>query len=398
MRISNIDKLLLLGIILAPMTGFRIWKVGPSELLVFLWCILNIRSIFKLKWSNYNVKFWLLFIILIILGTMFGVINYPNQVVVSQLITWFYIMFISIFIYSGLRIKPLDYAEELLKRIVIFGTLWYFFLFIYSLFVSSNFFGAPLWYGSGARFSGGATNPHQIAVAIGAYLFISIRYAIKSETKVNKISYIVLAILALMMGIATKSSTLIMALVLSSAFLIFIYLVKLSKSRYYTLASIFLLISILTTVMYIKFDSIYSFIFGWIESDPNGVGRLIIYSTISDTLEKNALFGLGPGIHAGFGNYEYHNTYLEIIAMSGILGIILYFIYSFKIYKIIKNDKLFLAAVSSLYIYGFAGFAMRRLVFWAFLMIILVIAEKYWNNMDKSIEKNISLKGVNKSL
>ena len=33
------DWLLILGIMLAPMTGLRIWKAGPAEVLCFIWTL-----------------------------------------------------------------------------------------------------------------------------------------------------------------------------------------------------------------------------------------------------------------------------------------------------------------------------------------------------------------------
>ena len=35
--IESRDWILLIGLSLAPMTGLRIWKIGPSEVLCLLW-------------------------------------------------------------------------------------------------------------------------------------------------------------------------------------------------------------------------------------------------------------------------------------------------------------------------------------------------------------------------
>ena len=36
-KIQSIDWILIIGIVLSPMTEFRIWKVGPGEILCLSW-------------------------------------------------------------------------------------------------------------------------------------------------------------------------------------------------------------------------------------------------------------------------------------------------------------------------------------------------------------------------
>ena len=36
-KIQSIDWILIIGIVLSPMTEFRIWKVGPGEILCLCW-------------------------------------------------------------------------------------------------------------------------------------------------------------------------------------------------------------------------------------------------------------------------------------------------------------------------------------------------------------------------
>ena len=38
-KIRTWDWLLILGLTIAPMTGLRIWKIGPAEVLTFIWCL-----------------------------------------------------------------------------------------------------------------------------------------------------------------------------------------------------------------------------------------------------------------------------------------------------------------------------------------------------------------------
>ena len=38
-KLPFIDYFLIIGIVLAPMTGLRIWKIGPGEVLCLFWSI-----------------------------------------------------------------------------------------------------------------------------------------------------------------------------------------------------------------------------------------------------------------------------------------------------------------------------------------------------------------------
>lgn len=373
--ISKIDKILLIGIVLAPMTGLRIAKIGPSELLVFFWCFLNIKTIVKIKVGNFNFLFWFIFFILIVFGVSYGVVFYPDQVIVTDIFTWSYLMFVNLGIYQVFRNKGYNYSSNFLKKLVISGSIWYLFLYFYSLIVSGSFWGAPLWYGD-FRFSGGATNPHQIAVLIGAFVPLTLKYIQSSTKKREKLFYLLAFSICIFLGYQTRSATLQLAIVLSLLILFLLKLGKVVHSKKNKVIVYCLITVMLTIIVYFNNEYIIGRTLVWIESDPNGLGRLSLFSSITDTLQKNFIFGLGPGIHAWEGTAEYHNTYLEILAMSGILGLVNFFIYSLKVFKIINIDIYFVSSVLALYFYGLAGFSMRRLVYWAIIAIILAIAEQ----------------------
>ena len=167
-RIRPWDWLLIIGAVLAPMTGLRIWKIGPAEALCFLWSIknLNIRSI-KL---NEFFRFFLLFLLGMFLGTLICITAAPEELTVSGWATWAFLAFTACRLLSEIRKNRLEYNEKLMDLICGLSVVWYLFLYVYSMTVSRTFLGAPLWYSS-RRFSGGGTNPHQVAV-----LFCSIAF------------------------------------------------------------------------------------------------------------------------------------------------------------------------------------------------------------------------------
>ena len=365
------------------MTGLRISKVGPAELLVLVWILLNMKNIVKLKINNYNTVFWFVFMFLLSVGSGYGIIFYPNQVSITQLITWLYLMIISLGIYQVFKLKKVTYSTNFLKKLVIVTILWYFFLYLYSLIINNTFLGAPLWYGTD-RFSGGADNPHQIAVLLVALTPLILKYMSAAKSIKYKIYYFVLFIIAIFLGFETKASTLQLSIFISIAFLLIMKIMNLNKNKRNKILMLVILLFIFSGSIMLLYEKIMNFIYIWITNDPNGLGRFEIFSTITDTLEKNWIFGLGPGTHAFYGYEEFHNTYLEIIAMSGIIGMLNFIWYTIKKFRIYSVDIYFVSSTIALYVYGLAGFSMRRLIYWSIIMLMLAISE----NKEKEIDRN----------
>lgn len=382
LKIKKFDYLLIIGLILAPMTGLRITKVGPGELLCFIWCFKYLKEYLYLKINNFFIAFWLLFILSIVLGTCYGIYYHPDQVRIGQLGTWLYLMIISLGIYIGLNKKNLVYIEYLLERICIISTFWYAFLYLFSIYVSKIFLGAPLWFAN-IRFTGGAKNPHQLAVMMSSIIFICYRLIVKNNAILSKrATYIVCILICTFIAFETQSSTLVMSVLITSIIGVFLIVINLAKREKKYIFSCILICSI-SIVGLLFFNYFFEKIFNWISSDPNGIGRLEIFSSIIDTLEKSPIIGLGPGVHGKYGTIEYHNTYLEILAMTGIVGVIIFVFFSVKAFNIIKTDKLLVLIILPLYLYGLAGFAMRRLIYWGIFVFILVIGKKLKNQTKR---------------
>lgn len=380
-KIKKIDYFLIISVILSPMTDLRIWKIGPAELLVFIWCLLNYRKILKVKLNNYHFVFWLFFISSIIFGTAYGITFYPEQVFASQIFTWIYLAFISIAIYGSLQTKKVLEIELILQKISIYGTLWYTLLYIYSLLVAPTFFNASLWYGSGLRFTGGGNNPHQIAVFLSSIIFINFMFFSKTIKIKGKILYGVLILLGLFLSNETASSTLLLSIVITFGIFLFYKTYSYFPNNKQKIVKIIILV-ILFLIFLTSYNLFYDIFISWVSADPNGLGRFDIFSSFGDTLQKSPIVGLGPGTHAYGGIIEYHNTYLEIIAMSGVVGSVIFLIYTWKIFNKVKKVPFLFFIILPLYFYGLAGFAMRRLAYWAIFMIVITLTEKILNNSN----------------
>ena len=362
------DLLLIVGLTLAPMTGFRVWRVGPAEVMCLLW---GIRPLMKrrIHWSD-TLRFFVLFLVTLGLGAICGSIIAPKELSIPGLLTWLYLAIIAVGLYEGLSQKNLAYTEKLLRAFSVTAILWYMFLYFYGRFVSRSFLGAPLWYYS--RYSGGGTNPHQVAVMLCGLCFVFTRQILNRRKILLNLLFIAMSVFLLF---KTDSSTGIMALFAGFLVSLYFYLINISPRNKVPVAVVMTLILLLVGLL------AYSFLFdrfmSWVSSDSNGIGRLEIFSSFPATFAKSPIFGLGPGTHGVGGTIEFHSTYLEIAAASGLVGFTVFVIYTVRIFKLtLRSDWRLLVILISMYTYGLAGFALRRLVYWGILAFVLVIAEK----------------------
>ena len=149
-------------------------------------------------------------------------------------------------------------------------------------------------------------------------------------------------------------------------------------------------------ILIVCYPIIYRYTYNWVASDSNGLGRLYIFSSIKGAFIKSPLFGLGPGMHAKdpLGLKEFHNTYLEILAATGIVGFLAFISLSIKALKKLTADALLIPILISIYAYGLAGFAMRRLAYWVIFIFIFILSEQSSqitigdNGNENSLQRN----------
>lgn len=380
LKISTWDWLLVFGVMLAPMNALRIWKVGPAEVLCLLWSIRQFKAVREIKFSDYMMRFWGLFMVTITLGAIYGDAHYGSQSNISGLLTYCYFVVISLGVYAGIRNMKCDCAETLLQAICVVPSMWYMFLYVYSKTVSKTFLGAPLWYYS-VRFSAGANNPHQVALVVSALAFGNLRFLLRKElSRAQRLLHAVCSVFCLFVGMKTRSSTLIVALAVTAAMLIswYAFLFFKAKNLKISAKSMRVALAAVAVIAIVLCKPVYDFAYQWIASDPNGLGRFSIFSTITDSLKKSFWIGLGPGTHGRGGEIEYHNMYLEILAMGGIIGLGIFLAFSWRLCKKLRHEPMLAVLVIPLYAYGLAGFAMRRLVFWVLVPFAAALSAKYY--------------------
>jgi O-antigen ligase len=370
--INIFDWLLIIGLCLAPMTGLRIWKIGPAEILCFVWGL----RYFSLGRSVKNdiFRFYIIFVPAMIIGSTIGFIINAREVRITDLLTWTYLGVASVLMYSGLKTKTLRYNEQMMSVFSYAAALWFLFLYIYSRVVKSTFFGVSLWF-AGVRFTGGATNPHQVALLFCGLLFIYLRGIMRLERVALNLVFIIICSFLLKQ---TTSSTAIVAVTFGVAVFAFFFVVEVVAKRK-TLAVI-LSVTCVVIVTVLFGARIFNFVMNWIESDPNGTGRVNIYKSFFEAFFKDPIFGLGPGKHGMSGTMEFHNTYLEVFTCTGLVGGGAFLLHTFRIIKkTIKSDWMLLPIIATIYAYGFGGFAMRRLIYWGFIVFATIIAEQISN-------------------
>ena len=367
-RFKLFDLLLIVGLTLAPMTGLRVWRVGPAEILCLIW---GLRPLLKrrMRWSD-TLSFFVLFLVTLAFGFVIGSFVTPDETSITGLLTWLYLAIISIGMYEGLSKKPLNYVEKLFRTFSVTAILWYLALYIYGRYVSKTFLGAPLWYYS--RFSGGATNPHQVAVMLCGLCFVYVREILDRRRVPLNLFFAASSVYLLLQ---TSSSTGVLAFFLALLFAIYLTMLNTFPKSKVQVAVVMTLGIVLIGLFIYSF--VYDRFMSWVASDSNGLGRLEIFSSFPETFAKSPIVGLGPGTHGENGYIEFHNTYLEIAAASGIVGFAVFVLYTVRIFKkILHGDWRLFPVIIAMYSYGLAGFAMRRLVYWGILIFSIVIAEK----------------------
>lgn len=380
-RIKGWDWLLIIGLVLAPMTGLRLFKIGPAELLCFIWGLRFLTH--RRTDGNFIQRFFILFFSAMFIGTVIGFLFARSELILTDWITWFYLAFVAFTMYEGLSRNELEYNEKLLNAFCFISVIWYLFLYFYSIKIGKVFLGAPLWF-SGVRFTGGAKNPHQVAVLMCGVIFCLARNVIRKNKPLWSALFVVLAFYVIFQ---TASSTAILSVFLGTIVLIMVlsfYRIKSPATR-----RLVVLFELMLGIVFVVFTYpiLIKYFYNWLASDTNGLGRIELFSHIGDSFRKSPIFGLGPGMHSVWGTTpkEFHNSYLEVLACSGILGSVAFIIMSIRSFKRLTADPSFIPVMVAIYGYSLAGFAFRKLAYWGVFIFILIIARQIFM-LDQSDE------------
>lgn len=376
------STLLVIGVITAPMTSLRIWKFGIAEVSILMWSVkilLDTRLKFKI---DYFILLILLLDACLFIGFFYRIFfDIYTGTYIEESITFLFFTFFIIILSQYLQKTETKNILLVLKGIFYGGFTVYFGLYLYSIFISRKLLGWDLWYG-GERLAILADNPHQFVFFIGPASLVGL-FLIKInfiKSKKEKIFSYIAICGYLLMGIETKSSTLLATF---STIIIIILLFKsrgLKNNKKKNILFICMKLSFSTAVFLAFLYPVINVINNFIESDPNGLGRFVLWESGIKMITSYPLFGLGPGAHlynpTSMRFEEAHNTYVDIALRGGIFALIIYLTILIKSLIMTKTNIYAVSIILFFCFYGIAGFSFRRITLWFFIMTIVYIYKK----------------------
>jgi len=376
------DYILIIGIISAPMTSLRYGKIGVAEVCLFIWSLNNIiKKKFRINSDQY-VIFWLLFDFCLIIGFFIKILNsIISGPYIEESITYIYFTLFVISLSQYFQNANIEKLLELMRRVFFWAFYVYTSIYIYSLlFGRTTIFGYNLWYSS-ERLSILADNPHQFVYLIGPLIFVGF-FFIRSNYLQNKIERVLcyLAIISfIIMCLQSKSSTfLAVSVVIACYLLLFNTKSSLDVRKKKLLIGIKVLFSF--SIIIPSYSIVRDLFIQFVENDPNGLGRFRLWQLGIEKIEMSPIFGLGPGSHLLLPEIpvymEAHNIYIDIALRSGIVGLILFLLILIRTFKVTKVNIYATCTVLFFCLYGIAGFSLRRITLWFFIMGMYYICLK----------------------
>lgn len=382
----KVDFLLVAGVTLSPMNGLRIGKVGPAEILLLVWCVVALLGARNRLRVGPVGPAWIGFFSLLLASTLHGMIVTPDATMPVDLATWGFLGATCVIVYAVVRGRTEVQAGRLLSAVGSVSALWFAALYVYGTVLSPTFLGAPLWYSSTMRFSGGADNPHQLAVLMAACVFINLRSCYLAPGVGQRLWHLALTVISVLLGYETSTSTLTLAIAATGAVTLFYLLLDRVPSRSGRAAVTVLVAMTVVGVIVLQGQRVITLAERFIDNDPNGWGRLTLWGSFNDILDHVLLLGLGPGTHASQGQMEFHNSYLELAAMLGLPGAALALVVMIMGLRKLARQWTLLTIVLPLFVYALPGFAFRRPAFWVIFALCLALSAILNDHVDGSAD------------
>lgn len=376
-KLKMTDWFLILIISFSALTELRIWKIGPTELLMLFWIIMvSVKFRFKIP-SNFIMKFWYIFLVCLILGYFNrNLINRESLFILDETLSFitFFIFIIGLSIYFQNTTKKLIALVLINSYFISFSI--YIILFAISLYTES-IFGYTVYYGE--RFSPLANNPHQFIYLSGIMIFLSL-YA-TDYLKINrmfKIIHIISILLYLTIMLYAESATFYLAFMSSLLIGSFYFIIKKFKIEINLVLS---LVFFTLFIIVINIESIINFIVSYFHSDSNGLYRVNLWiDGIFVFLNQTNLIGLGPGAHISTYNHldfmEAHQTFIDIGLRAGVIGLFAYIYLLCRLFQLSTKHFWLVSIVVFIFVYGLSGFTIRRVILWVSAFVIYKFGRK----------------------
>lgn len=228
------------------------------------------------------------------------------------------------------------------------------------------------------RFTGGAKNPNQLALYLVCLISISI---ILVEQIYLKIFYVSVSVF---FGLLSFSDA-FLAYVLVAGLTYLAFLLFPKKFNYLGVSGYLLMISF---VFFIFYDQVITLLVDqWTSRDQGNIRLTLYMNGIKAWLENpfTVIFGNGAGSFSGvyspFQKGEAHNGPIDTLAMGGLLGLIILFIYPLKlVYKsFIMNERSFFSISLGMLFFFFLHFLMRHPIYWFTIFVMYLYIQNQIN-------------------
>ncbi len=103
-------------------------------------------------------------------------------------------------------------------------------------------------------------------------------------------------------------------------------------------------------------------------------------------ISQSPVVGYGPGnylnadIAGTLGNYEAHNTFLNLALQTGIVGISIVCFFTIKLARLCRHDYLLLGMICSLLVFGCFHFVLRQPIYWISWYVIYYLKTNNTNS------------------
>lgn len=385
---NRIDLFFIVAVFFTLFTKLRFFNlpIGVGEILiVFLFIIVIINILknkkFNLYFNNVLTIFWMISFILLIIGYLSfsylqSEVSTISAILHDVLAYIFIYFFILIIITLSNKLSFEIIMEKFTYLFLIFYTLLLTLAFCFNIdyFMYADF---SRW--EGFRFSGLSKNPNQLALSITIIPFL-VYYFCKKEGSIifNRESKLFL-LLVFILVLVIRSDALYISIF--CGFLIFAILKLSSKNKIlllYILVSVFLFFVILYKLEYMPILEKINLI-----QYKAGI-RFELANNSLDIIKESYFIGLGPGPHSlkvvngTPALYEAHNTYIDWMSQTGILGLVIFLFMLFKIIKglFLSKEYLLFGALVSLLVFSYFHMVLRQPIFWFYLFFFYYTTKK----------------------
>jgi O-antigen ligase len=276
----------------------------------------------------------------------------------------------------------LDSDEEPGKKILIYIASFSGFLFLIYIYLILNgktsFANCDLYFE--LRFTGFGLNPNQLAFTCVPIPFLALSiYKKPGQTKWMKFWMLIVLLSTLTIGLISLSDALIVSWIFGCGVLYYCTtlrgLRKMHIKVIITRLSITLLILCICFLFLQRIQEYAKDTYGDGVSNDQGSIRLLLWKNALKVFTYSPIFGLGPGSYSGsvpFGKEEAHNSFLDWMVSTGIIGafLLLYLLF-YKWIHFWRQQKLeHISIFVALITFAMFHLVLRHLFFWTLILFL----------------------------